>query len=262
MIQSVKDKHYIAILLGGAIAISQSSSTMAQDAPPLMEGLPPAPPVQPLTAPPQVKDPFVPVAPSSQNWQSSPSQPSSNINSANYDRTFAAPSSSSNSQPNPPVTSSKNSDLYRVDVDGDTQWMLAKVKTLEPQAFIRKDDRVIQAGLFREEENAQNLVRQLEKQGFRARTIAVDKSELAFNPSSPKRQQSGYFVSIPSSRRNLSTVTDKVNQSGLEKGIIQSKRSPRGLHVAVGPFGSWTEANRWNSYFRDKGMDARIYFDR
>jgi hypothetical protein len=259
MIQSVKDKHYIATLLGGAIAISQSSLTMAQNTPPVMEGLPPAPPVQRLTAPPQVKDPF---APSNQNLPSLPPQPSTNINSANYDRTFTAPSSSSNSKPNPPVTSNNSSGLYRVDVDGDTQWMLAKVKTLEPQAFIRKEDRVIQAGLFREKENAQNLVRQLEQQGFRARTIAVDKSELAFNPSSKNRQHRGYFISIPSSRRNLSTVTDKVSRAGLERSIIQSKRTPRGLHVAVGPFGSWTEANRWNSYFRSEGLDARIYFDR
>lgn len=261
MIQSVKDKHYIATLLGGAIAISQSSLAVAQDTPPVMEGLPPAPPVQRLTAPPQVKDPF---APSNQNLPSSPPQPSTNINSANYDRTFTAPSSSSNSKPNPPVTSntSNTSALYRVDVDGDTQWMLAKVKTLEPQAFIRKEDKVIQAGLFREEENAQNLVRQLERQGFRARTIAVDKTALAFNPSSKSPQLRGYFVSIPSSRRNLSTVTDKVSRSGLERSIVRSKRTPRGLHVAVGPFGSWTEANRWNSYFRSEGLDARIYFDR
>ena len=71
-----------------------------------------------------------------------------------------------------------------------------------------------------------------------------------------------YFVVIPGKQGELDAISNQVIRLGDGFGIaqlVQQTSEPRGPHVQVGPFGDRNAANRWNRYFRDFGMDARIY---
>lgn len=63
---------------------------------------------------------------------------------------------------------------YRVEVIGKDRELLSKVKKIEPLAFIRLGEGVIQAGLFQEQQQAQQRVRELKSKGFSARVISVN----------------------------------------------------------------------------------------
>ena len=58
---------------------------------------------------------------------------------------------------------------YRVEVLGSSDRLLKQVRTIEPKAFSK--GKVIQVGIFSEQDNAANLVRQLALQGFWARIV-------------------------------------------------------------------------------------------
>ena len=79
-------------------------------------------------------------------------------------------------------------------------------------------------------------------------------------------QDSSYYVAIPGRLANLPDISNLVTLlgSGLDvpERAVQELRSPRGPHVLVGPFVDRRTANRWNRYFRDFGMDARVYYRR
>ena len=62
---------------------------------------------------------------------------------------------------------------YRVEVYGDSPRLLNKVKRIVPNAF-RKSG-TIQAGIFQDPENAEDLILQLTSQGFWARIVTVDR---------------------------------------------------------------------------------------
>ncbi len=77
--------------------------------------------------------------------------------------------------PTPQVTNrtNKNKKTYRVEVRGDSALILAQVRRIEPQAFVRSGEGKIQAGLFREKKNARELVEELEAYGLQARVVRV-----------------------------------------------------------------------------------------
>ena len=56
---------------------------------------------------------------------------------------------------------------YRVEVFGSESELLEKVRNIEPSAFIKGD--TIQVGIFSQQANAEDLVRQLAVKGFWAR---------------------------------------------------------------------------------------------
>ena len=62
---------------------------------------------------------------------------------------------------------------YRVEVYGNSQRVLSQVKRIVPNAF-RKSG-IIQAGIFQDPENAEDLILQLTSQGFWARIVTVDR---------------------------------------------------------------------------------------
>ncbi|NEQ28916.1 MAG: hypothetical protein F6K28_60215 [Microcoleus sp. SIO2G3] len=71
-----------------------------------------------------------------------------------------------------------------------------------------------------------------------------------------------YYVVIPGQSEDISAISNQVMRLGEGLGIAQQVTqgsSPRGAHVQVGPFADRGTASRWNRYFRDFGMDARIY---
>lgn len=74
-----------------------------------------------------------------------------------------------------------------------------------------------------------------------------------------------YYIVIPTSARQLPNLREQVSQLGEGMAIAQAveeRDSRLGPHVLIGPFASRGAAERWNRYFRDFGMDARVYYRR
>jgi hypothetical protein len=64
--------------------------------------------------------------------------------------------------------------LFRVQVTGTNESTLARVKEIEPLAFIRPGESVIQAGLFQQQQEAKERVRALTSLGFTARIVTLN----------------------------------------------------------------------------------------
>ena len=56
---------------------------------------------------------------------------------------------------------------YKVEVYGNAEELLHEIKNIEPRAFAKGD--IIQVGIFKQQKNAEDLVRQLAVRGFWAR---------------------------------------------------------------------------------------------
>jgi hypothetical protein len=248
---------YLSLIMGGALAMSQTTA-MGQTPPPLINGLPPAPPIPendnqidfdatPLPPVPIINN-YAPKTPVT-TTPTPPSQPAINIPVNLND---------SGNQ-----TNLNGQGWYRVDVFGDSPMMLAQVQQVEPKAFIRSGEGVIQAGIFSEQINAQKLRQSLEENGLRTQIIAL--TSTSNKPSSslniPKRKK-GYFVVIPGDKKKLARIINQVLDSGIEKSSVSLQDYPRGDHLGIGPFERRTDAQRWNAHFRSLGMDARVYFGR
>ncbi len=180
--------------------------------------------------------------------------------------------------------------LYRIYVNGNSADLLKLVRSVDPEAFIRNDQNVIQVGLYSDFNNAQSRVLELEKKGIPALMNPVDgrnSSDITQNnppiptptttpvpvptnpppattiiniQSGPKTE--GYFVVIPGVKQDLAYISEKVISLGVSRDIVYMRDFPRGTHVAVGPFENRALAERWSSHFRSLSMDARVYFGR
>jgi len=164
-------------------------------------------------------------------------------------------------QPSLPQAPTPPADLYRVDILGDSPLLLSQVRQMEPKAFVRPGEGVIQAGVFSDQLNAQSRVRVLAEQGVPAqvRRIAVGVGGAGVDAGQVLSDRA-YFVIIPGNPKDLPRMANQVVRLGVRREVVSQRDAPRGPHVAVGPFDSRPEADRWNSYFRSVGMDARVYF--
>lgn len=151
--------------------------------------------------------------------------------------------------------------LYRVDIYGGNLFVLSQVRQIEPSAFVRQEDGVIQAGVFSNADNAQLRVRELAAQGIRSQItpIATDNNTVAFAAERFSTNRA-YFVVIPGNREDLPNIEAEVMALGIGQSAVSRREAPRGPHVAIGPFDDRGEANRWSNYLRSIGMDARVYF--
>lgn len=223
----------IPLLVGGCLAIAYQTSIKAEAvsefllAQSVIDGLPPPPNV------PQVEFPAQPPV----------------IDNREYN--FQAP---------PSTTQRNSSSIYRVLVSGDSSLLLQQVRYVEPQAFVRPGEGVIQAGLFIDQSNAQELVQQLQGQGIQAQITTI--GTRGSSSSQAVARPSYYFVAIPSDRSNLPNVAAKIVQLGLSPQAVRIRNNPLGPHVAVGPFEERSQAERWNSYLRSYKLDSRVYFGR
>ena len=193
------------------------------------------------------------------NFRNSPLPPaSSNTSPPRREFDFQAPT-----QPirdNLPTSAAR---LYRVEVYGDNPLLLSQIQQIEPEAFVRPGEGVIQAGMFADQYNAESRLRALEAQGFQARvttiTVANSVDRVA---AAGLSSNSPYFVIIPGDSEDLPNTAAQVLQLGVRREAIEQKASPRGSHLAIGPFAGRREAERWSSYFRSVGMDARVHYKR
>lgn len=86
-------------------------------------------------------------------------------------------------------------------------------------------------------------------------------------PDSPSDGRSGrsFYVVIPGKSDELAAISNQVMRLGDGFGIaqmVQATDAPRGPHVRVGPFVDRSAARRWTRYFRDFGLDARLFYTR
>lgn len=233
------------VVLGGSLAIAYPAIAIAQPVPPvkIFPGLPP-PPSQ--------------YAPSERVPRLLPQLPSNN-GSNQRELEFEAPAPSA-----PAPTRYKPSRLfgprsmYRVDIYGDSPLLLAQVQRIVPDAFVRQRDRTIQAGIFSDQSYAQERIRLLDGQGIRAQVT----NSYAQNLNPQVRTIATYFVVIPGGVRDLPQMASQVMRLGFRRQAVRLREGPRGSHLAVGPFGNRQQAERWSSYLRTSGMDARVYFGR
>jgi hypothetical protein len=73
---------------------------------------------------------------------------------------------------------------------------------------------------------------------------------------------SGYYVVVPGSRSELSTIASQVITLGAPSSLVKTRTSPRGPHVAVGPYEDHGIAQEWTNYLRDSGVSgARVHFE-
>lgn len=83
--------------------------------------------------------------------------------------------------------------------------------------------------------------------------------------TAPVHSSRYYYVVIPGGEDDVAAITNQVARLGEGFDVAQMVQvgdSRRGSHVRVGPFADRGAANRWSRYFRDFGMDARVYFSR
>jgi hypothetical protein len=92
------------------------------------------------------------------------------------------------------------------------------------------------------------------------RPVAV---ETHANPSPPPAaaaaSSAGYYVVVPGGRDQLPSLADQMVQLGAPAGLLQPRLSPRGPHVAYGPFRDRSLAEQWRYYLRGSGLDARVH---
>lgn len=186
------------------------------------------------------------------------------------DRTieFTAPPPSSNQ--------SNSSELYRIYIKGSSPELLEQVRRVEPLAFVRRKDGVIQAGLFVDEVRAKSRLQQLQSQGIKAQItklgssntsnsgnnnyegIIIDRPAGSAAPSKSRL----YYAVVPGKKEDLASREAQLVWLGISPDAFRIKENPRGLHIAVGPFQTRQEAESWSNYLRSYGMDARVFYGR
>ena len=175
---------------------------------------------------------------------------------------------------------SQTSESYLVIVDSNDSGLLQQVRMVEPTAFVNRYQgrSVIRAGLFKRLNNAQERVRQLQVYGISSRLYSqsngreIANSYGGFNSNSgnvsssnmrnSNRRTKYYYVAIPDNPNRLFQIENQIRQSvGGNSVNVTLKNSPRGPHVAVGPFGGRSQAEQWNYYLRSLGLNnARVYY--
>ncbi|HLO46963.1 MAG TPA: SPOR domain-containing protein [Kamptonema sp.] len=199
----------------------------------------------------------------------------------------------------PPTNPAIGSGLYQVVVDAGS-FSLAQVRRVESSAFVRQSGsvRVIQAGSFSTQSNAQRRVEALASLGIPA-TIIRSSQEFsnplptqAFSPPTqsylppvqpyippvqpyvspaqpyiPPAQNLGqnnansYFVVISGNKGDLPQIRQEILRLGVSGNSVVARDVPGDPHVKVGPFPDQQTAERWERYLRDSGIKtARIYF--
>lgn len=171
------------------------------------------------------------------------------------------------------IAQSEFTQSYLVIVDSNNSQLLEQIRQIEPSAFIRNLGQysVIQAGVFTQEDNAQRRVQQLASYGINnirifnlttGEEVAISNPRNNSNGQSSRSRSKFYYVVIPAEITELANIENRIRQNASANLQLASRTSPRGPHVAVGPFSDRFEAQRWNNYLRSSlGLsNARVYY--
>ncbi|NEQ99511.1 MAG: hypothetical protein F6K30_22875 [Cyanothece sp. SIO2G6] len=94
-------------------------------------------------------------------------------------------------------------------------------------------------------------------------TLIPDPGPQAIPLAQPSEPQDGaYYVVIPGRTSALGALREQVMLLGAFPTAVVQRDRPIGPHLLVGPFVDQSAASRWNGFFRDFGMDARVYYKR
>jgi hypothetical protein len=178
--------HWLLLFLAiGCLMLIPLTGTTAQTSPRVVNRLPAPPPI-PTGKPSNPKIPKAPVQPTT----AAPAMPT-----AIREYTFQVPQAEpiaipSQTTSNTPLSSSPVSTdkLYRVEVVvvGDTEEVLAQVRQVEPLAFVRVGEGLIQAGLFPDAGEAQQRLLALQQQGLAAKVVDVGQEDEVASGASRK----------------------------------------------------------------------------
>ncbi|AFY53571.1 sporulation related protein [Rivularia sp. PCC 7116] len=171
---------------------------------------------------------------------------------------------------------SSNYASYLVIVDNLYSGYLQQVRSVASDAFIPpQKPSVIQVGKFNRLDNAQQMAQELQRRGFNPRIESQNPvAEIPKFPNDPNyrnyptpprdnnQRKKHYYVAIPGRSKKLSQIENKIRQSAVGSSLYyQRRKSPRGHHIAVGPFSERLEAEQWNYYLRSLGLsNARVYY--
>jgi cell division protein FtsN len=136
---------------------------------------------------------------------------------------------------------------------------LQQVQQLEPTAYVRQYQgrSVIQAGVFSQNFNAQNLANKLEAQGIDARIVSLTTGKDTDFVGNNKF----YFVVILAKREKLAAVENQVKQLKMGMPINVSQKAQPRSHIRVGPFLNRKQAENWKRYLKASGVrKARVYY--
>lgn len=152
---------------------------------------------------------------------------------------------------------SSKAESYLVYVNEANLQRLQQVQRLEPTAFVRlyQKQSVIQAGVFSQNANAQNLAIKLEYQGIDARIVSLATGE------DKDFVSKFYFVVIPAKREKLADIQAKVQQLKMGMQVNISQKAEPKTHIRVGPFLEKKQAENWKRYLKASGLrKARVYY--
>ncbi|MGB3655586.1 MAG: hypothetical protein WBA41_30860 [Rivularia sp. (in: cyanobacteria)] len=169
----------------------------------------------------------------------------------------------------------QNSESYLVIVDNTNSQLLQQVRLIEPTAFTGAflGRSVIQAGVFRRLDNAQERTRQLLAYNIGSRIYSQttgreiansypDNNISNSNSGGRRERTKYYYVAIPDEADKLFQIENQIKQSAGGNTVgVAVRNAPRGPHVAVGPFEGRLQAEQWNYYIRSLGLNnARVYY--
>ncbi|ASC72529.1 hypothetical protein XM38_034870 [Halomicronema hongdechloris C2206] len=78
----------------------------------------------------------------------------------------------------------------------------------------------------------------------------------------PQVANAPYYVVIPARSQELAELRSQIIQLGTPADQVHARQSPRGPHVAVGPFSDRGLAAEWTDYLRDAGWrSARVHYE-
>ena len=81
-------------------------------------------------------------------------------------------------------------------------------------------------------------------------------------PLAQQPNTSGYYIVLPGRAHELTGLANQVINLGAPQSLVQMRSSPRGHHVAVGPYDDYGIAKEWSNYLRDAGLlSARVHFE-
>jgi hypothetical protein len=180
------------------------------------------------------------------------------------------------------------SDRFSVFVDAGAYnaQVLPVVKQVEPSAYIRSfgGRAVIQAGIFSRQQNAVSRIQQLLSTGLNLNNLRLfnltSGQELALTPDGGQGNSGGnnpggnsnqnqkrsnyYYVAIPARSTEFPAIEQRIQRSlgqSLNNVAVLRRNSPRGTHIAVGPFAERSQAEKWNAAIKDAGLgNARVYY--
>jgi hypothetical protein len=73
---------------------------------------------------------------------------------------------------------------------------------------------------------------------------------------------SGYLVVIPGSPDRLPEIVSQVISLGVPSSLVRTRTSPRGPHVAIGPYSDRSLAQDWTNFLNNSGVSgARVFFE-